>query len=381
MSRPVPLRLLLALAAGTGGLACAMDLPLQERIASTRPLAMRVDVVDPTADPEAAVRNEALPLETIAITPLLVDPAGVLDDARIEAEVQPVWLACPLQPIEGVFGCLSSRLPLALEDIEACPTVDLASLDLQSGNVPQVPVPCRIEAGTPARPQLQVPIHPNLLIGGDLEITMIGHVPGESSTEACAEAVLGQADELSASCIVASHRASVGPDSEILALASAFGIEGLGEVDVAAPPEPPAPDTHPRILTFTVAITDENDEVLQTLEVARGDTVVVAPGQSLQIVTTTDEADLQTYYIAQDNDQFEETREFLNGSWFRTWGELLSPVSDDPMSMNTWTMVPGEQDEREPQRPPDDRATLYYVLRDSRQGVDWWWFSVDVTAP
>lgn len=371
---------LLALAlAVTGAVGCAMDLPLSERIASTRPLAMRVEVLDPAADPDAAVRNEALPLEMIQVVPLLVDPEGIIDEARIETQIEPVWIACPLQPIEGVFGCLSNRLPLALDEIAACPTIDFATLDLSSGTFPRVPVPCRIEGGTPARPQLQVPIHQNLLIGGDLEITMIGHVPGENSTEACAESVLGQAGELPQSCIVSSHRAAVGPDSAILALARMFGIEGLGEVDIA-PPQPQDADTHPRIQTFTVAIT-EDEEVLQTLEVARGDTLVVAPGQALQIVTTTEEVDLQTYYIAQDNEQFEQTEEFLDGRWFRTWGDLLSPSSDDPMSMNTWTMVPGEQDERDAELPPDGRATLYYVLRDSRQGVDWWWFSVDVRPP
>jgi hypothetical protein len=356
---------------------CAGDLPLQERIASTRPLALRVEVIDPAADPALAVRTEALPLEQIEIIPLVADPSGIVDDDAVVADIDPVWLACPLQPIQGVFGCLSGRLPLQLDAIEDCPTFDLASLDPNDPVFPEVPVPCRITGGTAARPQLQVPIHPNLLIGGDLEITMIGHLPGESSTAACSEAVLGGTEGIPASCLVLSHRAPVGPDAQILQLAEAFGIEGLGETAVA-PPEVPDADRNPRIETFTVAVMDE-DQVIDTVQVARGDVLTVAAGATLEIVTTAPREDLQTYFIPQDEGQFERTQEFYDGSWFRTWGDLLSPVSDDPMSMNTWTMVPGEQDEDD-ELPPDGRATLVYVLRDSRSGVDWWWFSVDVTA-
>src|SRR5690606_37777733 len=47
------------------GSACALDLPISERIANVRPLAMRVEVLDPLAPPDAAVRAEALPIETI----------------------------------------------------------------------------------------------------------------------------------------------------------------------------------------------------------------------------------------------------------------------------------------------------------------------------
>ena len=35
----------------------------------------------------------------------------------------------------------------------------------------------------------------------------------------------------------------------------------------------------------------------------------------------------------------------------------------------------------EDEAPPDGRATLFYVLRDGRNGVDWWWISVEVPLP
>ena len=53
-----------------------------------------------------------------------------------------------------------------------------------------------IQDATPARPEVQVPIDPNLVIGGDLELTMIGHVPGEGDTSRCVDALFGEADEL-----------------------------------------------------------------------------------------------------------------------------------------------------------------------------------------
>jgi hypothetical protein len=121
----------------------------------------------------------------------------------------------------------------------------------------------------------------------------------------------------------------------------------------------------------------EGEEILQAMEVARGDTITVPAGASLEIVTEASEGDLQTYLIPKDNESFEERDEKFFGTWFRTWGNLLSPVSDDPTSMNTWTMMRGEQDETD--LPDGGVATMYYVLRDDRAGVDWWWFHVQVT--
>ena len=39
-------------------------------------------------------------------------------------------------------------------------------------------------------------------------------------------------------------------------------------------------------------------------------------------------------------------------------------------------MERGTQDEDD--EPPDGRAHLFYVLRDSRLGVEWWWLEVEV---
>ena len=386
--RPLPRlasRLVPLLALGS---ACAMDLPISERIADVRPLAVRVEVLDPFAMPDAAVRTEALPIETILVRPLFVDEVEPFTPERIEAEIEPLWLACPLQPIQGIFACLSNHLPLTLDAIEECPPVDLGALDPGSGELPAMPAPCRITGGTPSEPTMQVPLDFNFFLGGDLEITMIGHRPEvDATTEDCAAALLSE-QPLSRDCLYTVQRASIGPNGRILRLAADAGFEGLDQLGPVPDEDQIAdPDTNPRIQTMRVVVTDETvrrDDLLRVLaegpvvDVARGDTLEVHAGQTLVIETTAPEEDLQTYFIPTDDDAYEERQESFVGDWFRTWGTLLSNDSDDAVSYNTWQMVPGEQDDAQSELPPDGRATLYYVLRDDRQGVDWWWFHVQV---
>ncbi len=365
--------------------ACAGDLPIAERIASVRPLALRVQVDDPFAMDDEAVRTEALPTENIRAIPLFVDEQGPMSADRIEAEIEPVWLACPLQPIEGVFGCLGSQLPLSLSDIEDCPPVDFSALDPESGELPTVPTPCRITGGTAAEPTMQVPLDFNFFLGGDLELTMIGHRPDAGDTERCADALLNERP-LSTECIVSVQRAAIGPDTAIARLAADAGF-GDDFGPIPGEDEVPDADRHPRIQSLRVVVTDQTDiraadipEILAGDEgtmVAQGDTLTVAAGQTLVIETITPVEDLQAYSIPVD-DGYEDREEFLVGNWFRTWGTLLGNDSDDPVSVNTWTMVPGEQDDVTTDLPPEGQATLYYVLRDDRQGVDWWWFHVQV---
>jgi len=372
------------------GSGCAGDLPISERIVGLRTLAMRVEVVDPLAVEGEAIRSEALPIENIRVLPFIVDPEGPLSAERIEAEIEPIWLACPLQPIQGIFGCLSSRLPLALDDIEDCPPVDFSALDPESGELPTIPTPCLIAGGRPAEPLMQVPIDFNFFLGGDLEITMIGHRPeaGSSTTTSCADDLLAER-HLASDCLFAVQRASIGPDAAILKLAADAGLPELDQLGpIPSDDEIPDADRHPRIQSFRVVVTDEEDLRRADLErvlaegplidVARGDTITVSAGQTLLIETIAPVEDLQTYLIPTDDSKFEERDELYIGDWFRTWGTLLGNDSDDPRSFNTWAMIPGEQDELDTNLPPEGRATLFYVLRDDRQGVSWWWFHVEV---
>lgn len=355
---------------------CGDELPLAERIASTRPLAARIEILEPTKPPEDPTRAEGLPLETLRVSAFIVDTEAPLTVEEIESGVEPIWLACNMQPLTGLFGCISSRFPLELDDIQDCEATDLSALDPMAMEFPLPPNPCRIVDGTPAEPEMQIPLDLGFLLGGDLEITMIGHQPGSGDTEACARALVTQAEALPSECIVSTMRAPIGPDAELTLLAEMFGLDE--SFDLGPVPDPvPDPDDNPRIATFSIAIVDENDNVTLASDVQSGDTVTAKVGDRIEIVTEASEDDLQAYVIPRDA-EFDDKTELYTGTWFRTWGELLSASSDDPRSMNTWTMIKGPQDEGE--LPPNGRATLYYVLRDDRQGVDWLWFHVDVES-
>lgn len=344
-----------------GAIGCAQDLPIAERIASVRPLAIRTTVVeDPVPDP---ARTETLPLETIIIEPWLVDTEAPLSVDEIAA-MEPVWLACTLQSTEGVGSCLANALPLVPDDVPLCPTNPVSVTS-------NPPSPCRIETDAPAQPRYTIPFDTGFMVGGDLEITMVAHAPDLGDTEECLAALLGE-QGFSEACIIAAQRVSIGPDQTLLALASDFGID----LPIDAPPAAD-PDTHPRIQTFTAEIFENGESTGAPIALERGQTLSVKRDQILNLETTALESDLQTYPIP-NGDGYEDYTEDFDGQWFVTWGELLSPSSDDPVSTNDWTLSKGEQDETE--LPPANAATLYYVLRDGRQGVDWWWFYLQFDA-
>lgn len=366
------------LAGGLVSIGCGMDLPEETRIASTRPLAIRIEVVDPSADPDAPVRAEALPFERIRAVPFVVDEEDPLSRDEIRDAMQPRWLACNLAPIEGLGTCLANLAPLSIEDIPACPTIDLSMLDPQAEELPEFPSPCEVVEGVPAQPELTIPFDIAYLIGGDIELTMVAHDPQRGDTDRCLEQFLAGGAKTSADCVFVSQRISVGPDAVLLELAGQLGlpIEDFGTI-----PDPlPEPDAHPRIQSFFVREFDENDVEVAVFEPMRGEVITAAAGHRLDFETVAPEDELQTYSFPQEDGRFLELEEQYEGAWYTTWGTLLNGSSDDPLSLNSWTLGRGAQDP-EGVLPPGERATLYYVLRDGRQGVDWWWFHVDVVEP
>jgi len=372
--------LALALSLGTGLSACGGDLPIAERIASTRVLALRSEVVAPLPmlpdDPELGLRCEALPFEGVRLTPWIVTPTGPLD--LTGPDYDPVWIACNLGPGEGLFACLKAALPLELADIPTCPVPSFA--DLMAAERPEPPSPCILppDATDDGAQDFTVPFASALLIGGDLEITLISQSPGSPSTADCAAPLLAGESELPDDCLYVVQRVSVGPIEQLLALAADFGVMLPPELGEPPPPDQiPDADRNPRILDFTVTrIT--NGEAIELGALPRGAVVQLELGDTLKISTNTPEADLQAFQVPVNGGAggSQTQTEGLDGAWFRTWGTLLANGSDDLMSINEWTLRPGSQDEET--TPPDDRATLYYVLRDSRLGVDWWWISVEV---
>ncbi len=371
-----------ALVSTGGGFACGSGLPLPERIASLRPLAVRVVVDEAPVRGEALDRAEALPLETVTLEPLFVDPEGPLTAARIVAEVEPMWIACNLQPTQGLFGCISEAVPLAVDALVDCPPVSLAGFDPSTGELPTQPSPCRIPVGAQAedaaQPSFTVPLDPTYLLGGDIEVTMVGHRPDESSTAACLDALLGGGDP-DPGCLFVTQRVAVGPDAALLQLAEQFGVPSS-----ALPPGPdeiPDADRHPRVPELRVAAFEgeaADAPMLGTFTPASAEVIELPWGARVELEAEAAADDLQTYLVVGDAGDFTERTEFFAGSWFVTWGSLLSPTSDDPLSQNTWTLAAGEQDTDE--LPATGVATLVYVLRDDRQGVTWTHFKIRVTG-
>lgn len=378
--RTAPLRssimALLAAAALAGG--CADPLPSSQRIASTRVLALRAEVTVPLLpedDPAAPTRAQALPFEQVRLTPFIVDAEGPIAAAAIE----PIYLACVLQPIDGLFACLRRALPTSLDEIPECPVPSLADIDPASPSLPEPPSPCVL----PADPSddgiqdLTIPFASTLLIGGDLEITMIGRSGDAPSTKECADLLLSGETQVDNECIFAVSRLSIGPIERLLLLISMFGVELPPELgELPDPASVPDGDRNPRIASFEVTVIHEGGSMEAPVQVARGGTLQVALGDTLSVRTLAPAEELQTFPVAVNNgESYEDRQETYNGRWFTSWGGLLSGSSDDPESFNEWTMAPREAQE-EPERPEGDAATLYYVLRDSRQGVDWWWMRV-----
>jgi len=361
--------------------ACGGDLPIAERIASTRVLAIRNEVITPLypdPGPDLGVRCEALPFEQVRLTPWVVTPTGPLE--LTGPDFDPLYIACNLGPGQGLFACLKAAVPTTLADIPECPVPAFTDLGGMGMARPDPPSPCILPAddSDDGAQDFTVPFASALLIGGDLEITMISRSPGSPDTEACAAALLANQSDLPNECLYAVQRVPVGPIERLLLLAADFGVELPPEL--GPPPDPaevPDGDRNPRILDFSVTRVRDGEST-ELGPQGRGAVIQARPGDVLKIATNAPPTDLQEFLVPVNGGAggTEPQTESYDGSWYRSWGTLQAGGSDDPLSMNEWRMEMGTQDE-DPD-PPDGRATLFYVLRDGRVGLDWWWISVEV---
>jgi hypothetical protein len=358
--------------------ACAQDLPEPNLIINHRVLAIRTAVTTPLIpDPDPMVdlltpKAQALPFETVEITPFIVNPEGPVDPEQLDI----VWIACELTLGQGLFACLQEAMPLSLDELPECsePSLD----ELMGDELPEFENPCLIaREGTP---EFVVPLSANVFIGGSLELTMIAGVPDGTSTDDCAAELLRGEYDLPNDCLFAVQRLNVGPIEQLLVLAQMFGIEIPG-FEVPDPEDVPDADRNPRITEVRVGLVDEEGEQIgDAFIIPQGGMVEAPRDATMQIEIDSPEEDLQTYLVPVNNgESYEERSETYDGAWFRTWGTMLSASSDDPSSFNRWTLTQGEQDEGE--TPVEDRARLYYVVRDGRQGVNWFWFEVQVVEP
>jgi hypothetical protein len=358
--------------------ACAQDLPDPKLIIHHRVLAIRTAVTMPLLpDPDPAVemltpKAEALPFERVELTPFIVNPDGPVDPESLDI----VWIACELTPGQGLFACLQAAMPLTLDELPECGEPSIA--DLMDAELPEYETPCLIaRAGTP---EYVVPISANVFVNGSIELTMIAGVPGGTATDSCAAELLRGEYDLPDDCLFAVQRLNVGPLEQLLVLADMFGVEIPG-FEVPDPEDVPEADRNPRITEVRVGLVDANGEQVGDAQIIGPGQLVVAPRDAtVQIEIDSPEEDLQIYPIPVNNgESYEDRNETYQGDWYRTWGTLLSGTSDDPSSFNRWTLTQGEQDEGE--TPVEDRARLYYVVRDGRQGVNWFWFELQVEEP
>jgi hypothetical protein len=357
--------------------ACAMDLPDPRLIIDHRVLAIRTAVTTPLipdVDPEVDAltpKAQALPFETVEITPFVVNPEGPVDPADLDA----VWIACELTPGQGLLACIRAAMPLRLEDLPVCVAPELG--ELADGELPELEMPCLI--AREGAPEYVVPLSANVFLGGAIELTMIAGVPGGTLTDQCAAPFLRGEAELPADCLYAVQRLSVGPVEQLLVLAAMFGVEIPG-FEAPDPEDVPEPDRHPRITQVRVGLVEGGEQIGNAVVIESGALISAPREATMQIEVDSPEEDLQTYLIPVNNgESFEERSEQYQGDWYRTWGTLLSGTSDRPSSYNRWTLTQGAQDEGE--TPAGDRARMYYVVRDRRQGVNWFWFEVEVQDP
>jgi hypothetical protein len=365
------MRRVLPLLLATG---CGKGLPVVERIASVRPLAVRVEVEDPSAGPDDPVAAEGLPLSSVRIVPFFADPDGPMTIEQIADLLEPVWISCNLTPVEGLLGCISDARPLEPEQLVECPP---PMFDPSSGMPPTTPSPCRIATDEPGSPHYTIPVDAAYLLGGDIELTMVGHTPMQGSTDDCLADLLHDGSDPPPECVYVTQRIAVGPDGALVDLAEQLGVPA--DMLPPAPDPVPDPDRHPHITAVRVAAFDgphDDAKMIGTFTPGEGDVLQLPWGARLELEIEAPEEDLQTYVVPGDNDTFTERTETYSGRWFRTWGSLLAPDSDDPISRNTWTLQKGKQDETDV--PDGGVATMIYVLRDDRQGVTWTWFQVEV---
>jgi hypothetical protein len=354
---------------------CAQDLPDERLIIAHRVLAIRTAVTEPLQDSELDAdqpKAQALPFETVELTPFIVNQDGNVDPDNLDV----LWLACELTPGQGLFGCISASFPTTLAEIPDCEIPDFSQLSGEE--LPELVSPCLI--GREGSPEYVVPLSANVFVGGAIELTMIAGVPDGTSTDECAKQLLGDEYDLPNDCLYAVQRLSVGPVELLVQLADQAGF-GIPGIEVPDPEDVPEPDRNPRITEVRVGAIDEEGMQVGNAVILNSGGLFTAPlGSTLQIEIDSPAEDLQTFLIPVNNgESYEERSEAYQGDWYRTWGDFLSGSSDDPMSYNQWLLVQGEQDEFE--MPVDYRARLYYAVRDGRQGVNWFWFEVEVTQP
>lgn len=313
--------------------------------------AIRVDIAErgpygPTSPRPDRLVAAAMPGDEIRFTPFLIGPDGPIDPGV----VAPAW-----------FYCQASRC----FDAVAQPEVlrDCATEPLGPATT------CRI--GTGATATLQLGELSSLALFSDPPaVYMISGTPGGASTTRCLDRLrnVASATETLQDCILIVEPLPIGPVWRLLFVAAFLGLPDAIPLDsIPIEAQSAEPSLYPEVRPFELTITASDGGAREVVAVS-GETVAVAPGDTVDIRAPVDPFDAQLYYrtlIGGDGLPVMQAQfESFSSSW------LLTDAVDEPTY--------GVQEVRW-EVPTDATGDIYgyYLLSDTRSIV-WGWLRFEV---
>ena len=344
------------MAAALAGLALAGCLPEGAppwQVDHTIAAAIRVDIAargpyGPTSPRPDRLVAAAMPGDRIRFTPFLIGPDGPVD---LEA-VAPAW-----------FYCQASRC----FDAVAQPEVlrDCATEPLGPAST------CRI--GTGAAATLQLGELSSLgLFGDPPAVYMISGTPGGASTTRCLDRLrsVASATETLQDCVLIVEPLPIGPVWRLLLVAAFLGLPDAIPLDsIPIEAQSAEPSLYPEVRPFELTITAATGDTRQATA-ASGASVVVAPGDTINIRAPVDPLDAQLFYrtlIGGDGLPVMQAQfETFGSSWLLT--DAAAEPTDGVQEV-TWEV------------PADASGAIhgYYLLSDTRSIV-WGWLRFEVAG-
>jgi hypothetical protein len=305
-------------------------------------LAVRIEVVEegPLSDivapvPADRVRTDALPGDTIAFRPWVIDRERVHD----EAELDVAYFACLGQSCIDEMQSPSGVIPCA----------DLLRLG------PRV---CALGRGADARLVLPTAVDTEIALIDQVSVLAIAGEPGVIGTDACIDALRDWPSGDISHCMLLERRIGIGPQWALnLLLADIFdeqdgdtttgdtddttgGDESTGGDPFAPPPEVffEWPNFNPEVERFAVRILRRGEG--RAFDHAPGDRIRVRPGDEVAISHIRDPRDAQSFVSDEltADGTYLRKHELLTEQWYAT--HPLSPFTDLPGDVTVRFEVP-----------------------------------------
>ncbi|MCA9650664.1 MAG: hypothetical protein H6712_19305 [Myxococcales bacterium] len=325
--------------------ACTPPLDPPWLITGPRELALDVEVIaqGPYGEPIATgsrTPRDALPGDTLALAPVVVDAEGRLDPTELEA----TWMLC-----NGIYGCL-----LRGDEVSQRPTC--------TGDEIQPRSPCRFADGgrvtlTLADLPEQIPLEGftvfDLLTGPT--VAMVASPPGGPGLEACLSRLDARARM--DGCLLTERVLGLGPLGEMVALLEQAGIDpGIGpDADtLLARPR----NRNPAVEELVVSHGDE------TRVVAAGSVVAVPSDVEISLTVAATDDDYDTYEVELEDQRVSFSDPLTAQWWLDTEVEQLEGTSGE---LTTRLLAEGPA-----------RVRVYVVLRDGYDGEGWGWLDLEV---